>query len=244
MRIWGVSRRLARQPIAGRPFRPSIGEEVYRVLNQFALGFLELSSGTPYGPTPSYGPAAPAGRARMGRAEPLPGLAELDRGAARNRRTRARGRYLALYKERARPMRLSLGARNGRTLPRTSAPRRGEIDDALTACERAVREHRRTPGPFERGRTLLALGSAQRRARRLRDARETLQTALTLFERARRNPVGGEGPGRAWPDRRAGRSRDELTRSSSGWPRSSAEARRTRKSPLPWSCRFTPSRPR
>ena len=36
--------------------------------------------------------------------------------------------------------------------------------------------------PLERGRTLLALGSAQRRARRRRDARETLGRALAVFE--------------------------------------------------------------
>jgi DNA-binding NarL/FixJ family response regulator len=39
------------------------------------------------------------------------------------------------------------------------------------------------PMPFERGRTLLALGAAQRQARERRAARETLQAALAEFER-------------------------------------------------------------
>ena len=37
--------------------------------------------------------------------------------------------------------------------------------------------------PFELGRTLLALGVAQRRARRRRDARGSLADALAIFER-------------------------------------------------------------
>ena len=36
--------------------------------------------------------------------------------------------------------------------------------------------------PLDRGRTLLALGAAQRRAKRRRDARATLEQALAIFE--------------------------------------------------------------
>ena len=38
------------------------------------------------------------------------------------------------------------------------------------------------PGPFERGRTLLALGTTQRRAKRKRAARDSLEQALAIFE--------------------------------------------------------------
>ena len=38
------------------------------------------------------------------------------------------------------------------------------------------------PGPFERGRTLLALGTRQRRAKRKRAARDSLEQALAIFE--------------------------------------------------------------
>ena len=87
----------------------------------------------------------------------------------------------------------------------------GDIDGALAACERALHEHRRTPGAFERGRTLLALGCAQRRARQLRDARETLQDALALFEQLGATLWAGKA--RAELGRIGGRtrSRDELT---------------------------------
>ena len=65
--------------------------------------------------------------------------------------------------------------------------------------------------PFDRARTLLALGSAQRRGRRKREARETLTEALRTFdlrdakiwaERTRREieRISGRAP-----------SRDELT---------------------------------
>ena len=43
-------------------------------------------------------------------------------------------------------------------------------------------EHERVPMPFERARTLLALGSTRRRAKRRRAARESLDEALAIFE--------------------------------------------------------------
>ena len=102
-----------------------IGEEVYRVLNRFALGFLELSLGNMAGadavlrllPTrlvqlgwdePSLFPVWPnAIEALIGLGEhdlaPIPGHV---RGAGE-------------------PMRLSVGARHGRALPGPAAPRGG-----------------------------------------------------------------------------------------------------------------------
>jgi DNA-binding CsgD family transcriptional regulator len=59
---------------------------------------------------------------------------------------------------------------------------RGEQEQALTMLERALVEHERLPAPFERARTLLALGTEQRRARQRRRARETLEHALAVFE--------------------------------------------------------------
>ncbi len=48
--------------------------------------------------------------------------------------------------------------------------------------EIAVREHERLPQPFERARTLSALGMVQRRAKRKRPARDSLQEAVRLFD--------------------------------------------------------------
>lgn len=58
----------------------------------------------------------------------------------------------------------------------------GRLDEAQAALELAVREHDRLPQSFECARTLLALGSVQRRAKQKRTARESLVTALRLFE--------------------------------------------------------------
>ena len=58
----------------------------------------------------------------------------------------------------------------------------GDLDDAVAALERALGEHDRVSMPFERARTLLALGLVQRRAKRKRAAREALEQALAIFE--------------------------------------------------------------
>jgi DNA-binding CsgD family transcriptional regulator len=59
----------------------------------------------------------------------------------------------------------------------------GAMDDALDAYEEALGWHAKVEVPLDRGRTLLALGAAQRRMKRRREARETLEGALAVFER-------------------------------------------------------------
>ncbi len=59
---------------------------------------------------------------------------------------------------------------------------RGDADAASEELERALAYQDRSPQVLERGRTLLALGALQRRAKRRRDARTTLQAALDVFE--------------------------------------------------------------
>jgi DNA-binding CsgD family transcriptional regulator len=59
----------------------------------------------------------------------------------------------------------------------------GDLGRGLLLLERAVACGRRLPEPFELGRSLLALGAAQRRARHKRLAATTLREALDLFER-------------------------------------------------------------
>ena len=81
----------------------------------------------------------------------------------------------------------------------------GELEAAAAAFQHALIQHDRVPMPFERARTLLSLGSAQRRAKQKRAARESLQEALTTFEqlgaalwaeRARKElgRIGGRAP--------------------------------------------------
>jgi DNA-binding CsgD family transcriptional regulator len=59
----------------------------------------------------------------------------------------------------------------------------GAVDEALAAYDGALAWHARAGHPLDRGRTLLALGATQRRMKRRREARATLEEALAVFER-------------------------------------------------------------
>ena len=83
----------------------------------------------------------------------------------------------------------------------------GDADTAIAAFEDALHEHDRVVMPFERARTLVALGSTARRAKRKRAARKALEEALAIFdelgaalwaERARveLGQIGGRAPSR------------------------------------------------
>jgi DNA-binding CsgD family transcriptional regulator len=63
------------------------------------------------------------------------------------------------------------------------AARRGDHVRAIAEFMDALREHERVPMPFERARTLLALGATQRRAKHRAAARASLAQALDVFER-------------------------------------------------------------
>ena len=82
------------------------------------------------------------------------------------------------------------------------AAARGDVAGALTELEHAIELHDRSPIPFDRARTLLALGVARRRANERREARTTL-------EEARRLPSLGATlwsgtPPRSWRESAAG----------------------------------------
>jgi DNA-binding CsgD family transcriptional regulator len=59
----------------------------------------------------------------------------------------------------------------------------GAADDAQAECTRALAELEQLSLPLETARTLLALGVAQRQARRRRAARNSLERALRLFDK-------------------------------------------------------------
>jgi DNA-binding CsgD family transcriptional regulator len=62
------------------------------------------------------------------------------------------------------------------------AAQTGDLEAALAAYGEALDRHAQVELPLDRGRTLLALGAAQRRAKRRREARATLEEALAVFE--------------------------------------------------------------
>jgi DNA-binding CsgD family transcriptional regulator len=63
------------------------------------------------------------------------------------------------------------------------AAQAGDLEPALAGFEEALAWHARIELPMDRGRTVLALGAAQRRIGRRREARATLEEALAVFER-------------------------------------------------------------
>lgn len=148
------------------------------------LGFLELSlrdfeaAEAQLGPlrrdlaAAGFGePAVIAIRFHQNEIEALVGLGRLDEAAELVDELEERGRRLD------RAWALATAAR-GRALLCNA---RGDLQGALAAADEAVRAHARLAEPFELGRTLLVLGIVQRRLRRNRAARDSLDAALGRF---------------------------------------------------------------
>jgi ATP/maltotriose-dependent transcriptional regulator MalT len=153
------------------------------LLASSAIGFLELSLGNAEAAHRALGPVVEhveAGGVRepgsvrfvFDEVEALVGLGRADEAEALLERWEARARELD------RASALASSAR-GRGLLSAA---RGDLDGAIASLERALGQHDRVSIPFERGRTLLALGTVQRRARMKRAARESLQQALAIFD--------------------------------------------------------------
>ena len=149
-----------------------------------ALGFLELSLGNAAAASEHLRQAWRLHH-RMGFGEPamfpfvanhvevLIELGELDQAREVLDWLEERGRALD------RPWALAVAARYRGRL----AAADGDFHGAFSALDRALKEHERLPMPFERGRTLLVLGTIRRRAKQKRPAREALEEALEVFER-------------------------------------------------------------
>ncbi len=74
---------------------------------------------------------------------------------------------------------------------------RGDLPGASAAAARALREHDGLPLPFELGRTLLVNGAVERRAKRKREARDTLTQGPGDLRGARRR-AGRTGHAPSW----------------------------------------------
>ena len=159
------------------------GDEVFRLQHLSVLGFLELSVGDPEAADRILRPLA-ARLASAGWREPsiygeLPNaiealveLGELGGGA------QAPGRFAGPRQ----PDREPLGRGQRRPLRRADPGRRWRPRPRARRLERALTVHDRLPQPFDRARTLLALGAIQRRTRKRGAARESLERALAIFD--------------------------------------------------------------
>ena len=168
---------------AGLELAEAVGSVVMMMWNQTVLGFIELSVDEP---AAAHGHLAPlvAWREVVGIREPgmlrflpdeieaLVALGELDRADA----------LLVGYEADAirlqRPW-ARLAAARCRAL-HTAAT--GDSIRAVDALRVALDEHASAAQPFERARAMFVLGSVQRRTRRRKDARESLQAAQEIFD--------------------------------------------------------------
>jgi DNA-binding CsgD family transcriptional regulator len=99
-------------------------------------------------------------------------LGQLERAVTLAQDLEARGRTLD------RPLALATAARaRGRI-----CAARGDLEGALAELGQALAEHDRLGWPFERARTLLALGVVLRRGKQKRAARQSLQEAAVVFD--------------------------------------------------------------
>jgi DNA-binding CsgD family transcriptional regulator len=197
----------------GKRQAAELGDFGFATLASEILGFLALSLGDAEEAVGHLAPL-PARLAQMNEREPAistmaPDLAEAlvltgDLEAARNVQTEleARGRELG------RAWAIATGLRcRGLIEAAAGGPQR-----ALSTLREALEWHEQVAQPFDRARTLLALGAVQRRAKQRAEARSTLESALAMFEelgaalwaeraRAEITRLGG----------RRARDRDELT---------------------------------
>jgi len=193
------------------------GNAAVGLLSLSALGFLELSLGDPAAAHARLGPIS-EGLSAVGLGEPgvlrfvpdetqaLIELGELEQAGVLVEALEERGRALD------RVWALATGARSRALLLAAE----GDLAGAHAALEGALEAHERLAQPFERGRTLLALGTVQRRQGEKRAARQTLEQALSVFER-----LGA----RLWGERTRGELRRIGGRTASSGQLSETEAR-------------------
>ena len=190
----------------GLAFAERSGAAPARVLLLHVLGFIELSLGDHAAAHRYLGPLAEAA-ASAGIREPgvlrfagdsiesLISLGDLDRARA----------LLDPLQERAGALNRAWGQAVGARCRGLLLAAQGDLEEAAHEMDLALSHHERLGHPFERARTLLALGAVQRRALHRRAARHSLETALEVFQslgaplwvekaRTEMSRIGGRAP--------------------------------------------------
>jgi DNA-binding CsgD family transcriptional regulator len=183
-------------------------DRLHRSRHEWVLGFAALCEDDAERAVPHL-EAASAGFAALSAVEPgmrlfasdlIEALLAVERVDDASREAEA---LVRLGRRLGRPRALAIGLR-GTGLVLAA---RGELDPALARLAESLAVGDAFPVPFEHGRTLLALGAVQRRARRRRAARQTLEQAVDTFERlgapifaerarAELTRIGGRAPSR------------------------------------------------
>jgi DNA-binding CsgD family transcriptional regulator len=169
--------------LEGQRIAEEAGEIFLLIPNLAVLGFLELSLGRP-AEADAYLSRAVELSDAMGVREPayfrvvpdeieaLVALGRLDEAEA----------LLAPFEEAGRSLDRAWAIATGARCRALVLAAGGDLAGASAAAAEAVREHDRLPLPFEMGRTLLVRGTVERRAKRKREARDTLTEALEIFD--------------------------------------------------------------
>jgi DNA-binding CsgD family transcriptional regulator len=182
------------------------GEVFLLIPNLAVLGFLELSLDQPaeahawlsraLGLEQEMGVREPAYyRLVPDEVEALVALGQLDEAEA----------LLAPFEEAGRNLDRTWAIATGARCRALVSAGLGDLAAASAAADEAVRAHDRLPLPFELARTLLVRGVVERRAKRRREARDTLTKALGILDglgaalwagkaRAELARIGGRAP--------------------------------------------------
>jgi DNA-binding CsgD family transcriptional regulator len=160
-----------------------VRDTIFDIQNEGVLGFLHLSLGEARAAADLLAPLWPR-LAELGYGEPsvfpvLPNAIHALLEAGDRPQAEA---LLGQLEERGRALDSAWALSQAARLRALVAAETGRTDEALALIDEALALHERMPGPFERGRTLLARGVVLRRARRKRDAREALGQALSIFD--------------------------------------------------------------
>jgi DNA-binding CsgD family transcriptional regulator len=179
----GRSDAARQEALEGLRLAEAADEMLPLIPNLSVLGFVELSSGN-HSEAHRYLSRAVELKEAMGVREPayfrvvpdeveaLVALGRLDEAEA----------LLAPFEDAGRSLDRAWAMATGARCRALVFAARGDLQGASAAADEAVRHHDRLPLPFELGRTLLVRGAVQRRAKRKREARDTLTQALEIFE--------------------------------------------------------------
>lgn len=194
------------EALEGLRVAEAAGEILLLIPNLSVLGFLELSLGRPAEADAYLSRAVELAQA-MGVREPayfriVPD--EVEALVALGRLPEAEA-LLAPFEEAGRNLDRAWAIATGARCRALVLAARGDLAGASAAADEALREHDRLPLPFELGRTLLVRGAVERRAKRKREARDTLAKASEIFDglgaalwadktRAELARIGGRAP--------------------------------------------------
>jgi DNA-binding CsgD family transcriptional regulator len=192
--------------LEGLRIAEAAGEILLVIPNLAVLGFLELSLGRP-AEADAYLSRARELEQAMGVREPayfriIPD--EVEALVALGRVDEAEA-LLVPFEESGRNLDRAWAIATGARCRALVLGARGDLAGASAAADEAVRVHDHLPLPFELARTLLVRGTVERRAKRKREARDTLTKALEVFDglgaalwadkaRAELARIGGRAP--------------------------------------------------